>query len=279
MRKFKALLPYVVLTVITSPIILGYIWITISTFSERTFGLIPVNLFTLENWSFLKEREIWLVTLNTFVLALGLAVGVVFVSSLSGYAISRMKFTGRKAFLYLTLLLHAFPSVTLLIAIYFVLRWISKIPVIGFVFGYNTIGGVTLVSISLLLPLGIWLMKGFFDTVPWDIERSALIDGCSRLRLWWQILLPQVKPGIFALSVFAFIQGWSSFLIPYSFMIEQTKSTIATYLNNMLSTTAPVDYSQVAAVGLFQLVPVILFFIFAQKYLLNVFTGGTKGGV
>jgi inositol-phosphate transport system permease protein len=174
--------------------------------------------------------------------------------------------------------------VTLLISIYFVLRWMSRIPVIGNGlpviggFGYNTLGGVILVMLALQLPLGIWLMKGFFDNVPWDMERAALIDGCSRFRVWREILLPQIKPGIAALSIFSFISGWNEFLIPYTYIADQQKSTIAAYLNSLVGDTAPVNYSQVAAVGLFQLIPVLIFFIFTQEYLLSIFAGGSKGG-
>jgi inositol-phosphate transport system permease protein len=121
-------------------------------------------------------------------------------------------------------------------------------------------------------------MKGFFDNVSWDMERAALIDGCSRLRLWWQIILPTIKPGIAALAIFSFISGWGSFLIPYTFITEQTRSVIAAYLNSLLGATAPVNYSTVAAVGLFQLIPILIFFIFTQEYLLSIFASGSKGG-
>ena len=281
----------IILFLITVPILVGYVWILISTFAQRTYGLIPVDHegnfggLTLKNWSFLwEDPNIWQVTFNSLVLAIGLTIGVVTVSALAGYALSRIGFSGRRTFLGVTLILHAFPSVTLLISIYFVLRWISRIPIIGSNlpiiggFGYNTLGGVILVMLALQLPLGIWLMKGFFDHISWDMERAALIDGASRFRVWWQILLPQIKPGIAALSIFSFISGWNEFLIPYTYMTQQEKSTIATYLNSLLSDTAPVNYSQVAAVGLFQLIPVILFFIFTQEYLLSIFAGGTKGG-
>ena len=229
------------------------------------------------------QVSIWLLTANTLVIAVGLTVGVVIISMMAGYALSRIKFPGRKPFLSLTLILHSFPSVSLLIAIYFVLRWIAKIPVLGRGipiiggFGYNTLGGVILVSISLQLPLGIWLMKGFFDNVSWDLERAALIDGCSRWRAWWQIMVPQIMPGIAALSIFSFMEGWKSFLIPYSFMTSHAKATLSTLLNEMLSESSPVDYGTLAAVGLFQLLPVMVFYIFTQKYLLNIFSGGVKG--
>ncbi|SNR68765.1 carbohydrate ABC transporter permease [Desulfurobacterium atlanticum] len=287
-RIFK-FLTVVFLFLISLPIILGFIWLFISTFSIRTFGLIPVDSqghiggLTLSNWKFLADKTIWLVTLNTLILAIGLTAGVIIVSALAGYALSRMNFSGRRTILSLSLMLHAFPSVTLLIAIYFVLRWISKIPIIGNGlpviggFGYDTLGGVILVSIALQLPLGVWLMKGFFDNVSWDMEMAALIDGCSRFRILWQIILPQIKPGIAALAIFSFIEGWSSFLIPYSFMTSASTATVATYLNSLLSDSAPVNYGTLAAVGLFQLLPVLIFFIFTQKYMLNIFSGGVKG--
>ena len=278
-------LPIIVLAVLTAPIVVGFIWIFISTFSRSTYGLEPQGGLTLENWSFLwEDTRIWRVTLNTFILAAGQTVAVVLIASLAGYALSRISFPGRKTFLSLTLILHSFPAVTLLIALYFVLRWISDIPIIGSDlpiiggFGYNTMGGVILVSLALQLPLGIWLMKGFFDNVSWDMERAALIDGCGHFRVWWQITMPIIRPGIAALAIFSFITGWSAFLIPYTFMTDQTNSVLAAYLNDLLSTTAPVSYSTVAAVGLFQLIPVMIFFIFTQEYLMSIFAGGSKGG-
>ncbi len=286
---FSKSFPIVLLTILTLPIILGFLWILISTFSTRAYGLVPVGQdgkfggLTLNNWHFLSDKAIWFVTLNTFILATGLTIGVVAVSAMAGYSLSRIKFPGRKGILSLSLVLHAFPSATLIIAIYFVLRWISKIPILGNGipllggFGYNTLGGVILVSIALQLPLGIWLMKGFFDSVSWDIERASLIDGSSRFRTFREIMLPQIKPGIAALSIFSFIQGWSSFIIPYSFMTSASKATVGTYLNNLLTESAPVNYGELAAVGLFQLLPVLVFYIFTQKYLLSIFAGGVKG--
>jgi len=289
--RWRAVLPLLVMAVLTVPILMGYVWIIISTFSQRTYGLVPVDSagrvggLTLENWAFLwEDPNIWKVTLNSFTLAVGLTIGVVLVSALAGYALSRISFPGRKAFLGTTLILHAFPSVTLLISIYFVLRWITRVPILGRGipviggFGYDTVGGVILVMLALQLPLGVWLMKGFFDNISWDMERAALIDGCTRLRVWWQIIMPQIKPGIAALAIFSFISGWNEFLIPYTYITDQEKSTIAAYLRSLMSDTAPVNYSQIAAVGLFQLIPVMIFFIFTQEYLLSIFAGGSKGG-
>ncbi len=277
---------YLFLILSVLPILVGYAWLVIATFSYRTEGLLPIDArgqvggWTLRNWRFLwTDPTIWRATLNSLIVALGMVVGVGTVSALAGYALSRMNFSGRKGFLSLTLVLHAFPSVTLLIAIFFVLNFLGKLPLLGAWLGYNTLGGVALVMVSLDLPLGIWLMKGFFDQVPWDVERAALIDGASRLRVWWEILLPQIKPGLAALAIFEFLSGWSAFLIPFTFTVGTRVANLPVYLNQLISDTAPTNWNQVAAVGLFQMLPVLGFFLFTQELLLNIYSGGTKGGV
>ena len=284
-ERLGTAVPVTLLILFTLPVIIGYIWIIISTFSRTTYGLEPQGKLTLQNWSFLwEDPKIWGVTLNTIILAVGQTVGVVFVSSLAGYALSRLNFAGRKSFLAMTLILHSFPAVTLLISIYFVLRWLSQVPILGNDipliggFGYNTLGGVILVQLALDLPLGVWLMKGFFDNVSWDMQRAALIDGCTHFRAWWQIVMPAIRPGIAALAIFTFITGWGSFLIPYTFIADQQNSTLAAYVRSLQGDTSPVNYSTIAAVGLFQLIPVMIFFIFTQEYLMNIFAGGSKGG-
>ncbi len=151
----------------------------------------------------------------------------------------------------------------------------NDLPLIGG-FGYNTLGGVIMVQLALQLPLGVWLMKGFFDNVSWDMQRAALIDGCTHFRAWWQIVMPVIRPGIAALVIFTFITGWGSFLIPYTFIADQQNSTLAAYVRSLQGDTSPVNYSTIAAVGLFQLIPVMVFFIFTQEYLMNIFAGGSK---
>ena len=276
--RIRASLPYIVLTVTIGPMILGYSWLILASFSTRTFGL-DVEGWTLSNWAEFvtpgarpfgrgSYPSIWQVTLNTVMISLGMVVLVVVVSSLAGYALSRLNFRGRKGFLSLTLILHAFPSVTLLIAIFFVLRTLNL---------FDTIVGVTLVMVALQLPLGVWLMKGFFDNIPWDVERAALIDGASRFRVWWQIVMPLIRPGIAALSTFAFLFAWGEFLIVKTFTIGSTTGNLSVYLENFIGDTAPTNWNVVAAVGLFQLLPVVVLFIFAQEYLLNLYSGGSKG--
>jgi inositol-phosphate transport system permease protein len=223
------------------------------------------------------EFTIWQITLQSLGIAVTQMVTVLLVSSMTGYALSRMKFPGRKGFLSFTLILHGFPQITLLIPIFFVLRYLSDLPAVGGIIGFNTIGGIAMVMVAFELPLGVWLMKGFFDNIPWDMERSAMIDGASRWRTYWQILLPQIRPGLLALGIFAFLSGWNAFLVPQTYSVGSQASNITVFMNQLISETAPTNWNQVAAVGMFQLVPVFIFFIFAQEYLLNIYAGGTKG--
>ncbi len=277
--RLRAASPYILLLITVAPLLLGYTWLIMASFSTRTFGL-DAEGWTLSNWSQFvapgarpfgrgSYPSIWQVTLNSAMISLIMVVLVVTVSSMAGYALSRLNFRGRKGFLSLTLLLHAFPSVTLLIAVFFVLRTLHL---------FDAILGVALVMVAFQLPLGVWLMKGFFDFVPWDVERAALIDGASRFRVWWQIVMPLIRPGIAALATFAFLFSWGEFLIVKTFTIGSNSGNLSVYLENFIGDTPPTNWNVVAAVGLFQLIPVLVFFFFAQEMLLNLYSGGTKGG-
>ncbi len=269
--------PYVILTVLTLPIVIFYGWLLVSSFATRMHGIRPLG-FTLDNWRFLAgwgeawHRDfpsIWMATLNTLIFAAVVTVAEVSVSAAAGYALSRLRFPGRRNFLGLTLVLHGFPGVSLLIAIFFILRFMKL---------YDTMLGVILVKMSMDLPFGIWIMKGFFDTVSWDIEMSALIDGCSRLRTWLQIVLPLIRPGVAALSIFCFLSGWQEFLLPYIFTLSFNNWTLSVLLKRLIGDFRFVDYGLVTAVGLFYMLPVLIFYAFTQQYLLSIYTGGMKGG-
>ncbi|HXF68187.1 MAG TPA: carbohydrate ABC transporter permease [Thermoflexus sp.] len=274
--RAKGAFPYLVLFALSIPLLLLYAWLFIGAFSTQTRGLTPMG-FTLENWRFLVRPwggrpSIWVAALNSALLAGGYTLILLFISSTAAYALSRLSFRGRRFFLMLVLVLHAFPSITLLIAIFYVLRALRL---------YDTLIGVALVKTALELPLGIWVMKGFFDNVPWDVEMAALIDGCSRFQAWRRVMLPLVRPGIAALAVFAFILGWNEFLLPYIYMPSLRNWTLSVYIRSVTAGGAGeilfVNYGVIAAVGLFYVLPVLLFFVLTQRYLLQIYAGGVKG--
>lgn len=274
----QALIPYAVLILATLPILVLYMWLTYSSFFPGVQGLRPVGDFTFENWRFLwdpgsvvqlrNKPAIIPLTINTFLFAISTSVVVVLISSMAGYALSRLPFPGRRLFLGGVLLLHSFPSVTLLIATFIVLRQLGL---------YDRLLGVILVKAAFELPFGVWIMKGFFDTVPWELEMAALVDGASRLRTWWSVVMPLVKPGLLALGILTFVSGWNEFILPFVFMPSGSSQTLSTFVRAILGEGRFVDYGLLTAVGLYYVAPILVLFVVAQDQLMRVYAGGVKG--
>jgi inositol-phosphate transport system permease protein len=273
--KIKRASPYIALTLISIPFFIMYTWLVMNSFSEYvSFGFIPKE-FTLKNWKFLwspipwglEETSVWFVLLNTIIYASGIAVLQVLVCTLAAYALSRIEFRGKTLILGLQMLLRAFPGVLLLIGTFFVLLRLRLL---------YTIPGVVLARMSMEIPYGVWIMKGFFDGVPWDIEWAALVDGCSRFKAWRKIMFPLVKPGLLAISIFAFLAGWEDFIFAYILLPGETK--VLSVLLQGLMATEVIDYGLLAAIALFYMTPAMIFFLIAQRALARVtVAGGIKG--
>jgi inositol-phosphate transport system permease protein len=277
-RRWTRVVPLLVLVLFTLPILILYTWLLYSSFFPRVEGLRPMGAFTLENWRFLwaqdtidsmRNRPLLLpLTLNTFIFAFGTAGTVLLLSSMAGYALSRIRFPARRTFLGSVLLMHSFPVVSLLIATFIVLRQVGL---------YDQLIGVILVKATFELPFGIWIMKGFFDTVPWDLEMAALVDGAGRVRTWWRVVMPLVKPGLLALGLIAFVQGWNEFLLPFIFMPSGTQATLSQVVRGVLGEGRFVDYGILTALGVYYVLPVFVLFLFAQEQLMKIYAGGVKG--
>ena len=166
------------------------------------------------------------------------------------------------------MVLHAFPAITLIVAIFLVLQ------VVGL---YNTLIGVILVKAAIDMPLGIWLMKGFYDTVPWEIEMAGIQDGASRFTVWRKLVLPQVKPGIFALGLFAFLLGWGEFILPQVLAPSGNAQVLSVYLAGLIADDNNFDMNMFKSVGLFYMMPVLILFFVFQNRLMNIYGGGSKG--
>lgn len=279
--KWKKRIPYIlaygILGLTTLPIILMYLWLLISSFAtQMKFGFIPTGL-SLDNWKFLWMNvqqagsplpSIWLVTWNSLLFSGSLTILEVVIGVMAGYALARLEFRGRKTLLKMILLLHAFPSVALLIAVFYILNFMGL---------FDSLWGVVLVKTALQIPMTAWLIKGFFDDVSWDVEWAGMIDGCSRFKVWYSIVIPLIKPGIAAVSIFSFLSGWSEFLLIYTFIVSGNNITLSSYLQKLISDPNMVNYGLLSAVSIFYMIPVLIFFIFTQKSLMQVSAGGGKG--
>jgi len=272
-QKIAQIIIVLILILVTSPIILGYAWLILRSFSEDMVqGFIPTKL-TLKNWRFLWQDiegypSIWKITMNTFLLALGVMVIEILITSMGGYALSRYEFPGRSSILRLILVLHAFPAISLMVAIFYVLWNLGLL---------NKLWGIILVKASLEIPWGTWVMKGFYDGIPWELEWAGLVDGYSRLQVWRKVILPIAKPGIAVTGIFAFLSGWSEFVFVNTFIFEQQTWTLSKYVKGIIGDFRFVDYGLLTAVGLFYVIPTIVFFFFVSKYMIKLTIGGVKG--
>ena len=190
------------------------------------------------------------------------------VATLAGYYISRFTFAGRSMFLQGLLLIEVFHPWMLAIPIFLVIFWVGLL---------NTLTGPILVLTALQLPFFIFIMKGFFDAVPWDIEMSAMTDGASRREAFWYVVLPQVRAGLIAISVLGFIQGWEEYVFVTALRTGTSYWVMSTYLYYVAEDVMGVDYGLVAAVSVFYIIPSLVLYLACQRYLTQMTLGGIKG--
>ena len=290
-RGSKAAAIIVALLAASSPLILAYSTLILTSFANTIVSNPWVNVdWTLENWArffrgelsptgarIYTTRDILHMIWNTVLVAAGVTVVVLAASVTSAYAFSRMNFRWRLGGLRFLILLHAFPGVALIVGVYAVYVYLQGfIPreyQVAYSFAY-----VILARASLEIPMAIWILKGFFDRVPWELEWAVLVDGGSRWTALRHAVLPLVKPGIAAVAIFAFLAGWEDLIYVLVFLPPDQK-TLATYIEGQLAGGAleTTYFPIVAAAGTLYLLPTILFFVATQRLLLETMSGGIKG--
>ena len=211
---------------------------------------------------------VWEAFRNSLLVAATSTALKVTVATLAGYYISRFSFTGRSAFLQGLLLIEVFHPWMLAIPIFLVIFWVGLL---------NTLTGPILVLTALQLPFFIFIMKGFFDAVPWDIEMSAMTDGASRREAFWYVVLPQVRAGLIAIAVLGFIQGWEEYVFVTALRTGTSYWVMSTYLYYVAEDVMGVDYGLVAAVSVFYILPSLALYLACQRYLTQMTLGGIKG--
>lgn len=216
----------------------------------------------------LKFPSVWTAFGNSLLLASVQMTVVIVVSTLAGYYLSRFDFPGRASYLRGLLVLHAFPAMTLIIPIFLLMHWVGLL---------DTLTSVILVIAALELPFAIFVMKGFFDAVPWEIEMSAMTDGASRRQAFLHIVLPQVRVGMLAIGIFAFLRGWEEYVFVRTLLLEKANWTMSLYLFWMQEDVMGTDYAMVSAMGVFYVLPSVVLYTATQRYLTQMTIGGVKG--
>lgn len=226
---------------------------------------------TFENYTalFAPETPIMKFFINSFLSALLTVVVTIVLATFSGYALSRLKFRFREQILVSVLITQMFPLVVMLAPLYVLYNKAHLL---------NTYLGMVIAFTSFALPFGIWMIKGFIDTVPYELEEAAMVDGCTRLQAMRKVILPLTLPGIVATGIFAFLDAWNNLLFPMVLTNDIAMKTLPSGLVLVFTGAFKHNWGGMMAACLISTVPVIIIFILLQRYLVEGLTGGAVKG-
>lgn len=239
--------------------------------SDRLRAILPwPEHVSLSNFQSLFSDQPFLRWLgNGAIVAVATTVLGVFLASTAAYAFSRFRFPGRRAGLMSFLVSQMFPGTLMLIPLYIiVVQWLG----LG-----STFTGLVLVYCTIAIPFCVWMMKGYFDTIPKELEESALIDGASQATIFLRIVLPLAKPAVAVTALFSFMTGWNEFIIAATFMNREDMYTGPVGLRFFVGGFSQ-QWGYFAAGSIIAAIPVVVLFLFLQKYLVSGLTAGAVKG-
>jgi multiple sugar transport system permease protein len=225
------------------------------TFEQYVTLLSPANPTGQQFLGYLRN-SIWVSTATT---VLGILVAVP-----AAYAFSRFTFPGREPLFFSVLVRNLFPVVVFLIPLFILMKRLGLIDThLSLILTYLTFG----------LPLSIWLLKGFYDNIPPELERAARIDGATRFQAFWKIVMPLSMPGIVATAIYAFIQGWNEYVYARTFINSEELMTMPVGLENFFSEYVS-NWPGLMAASFIMSVPVVVLFLVLQRHFVRALTEG-----
>jgi arabinogalactan oligomer / maltooligosaccharide transport system permease protein len=207
-------------------------------------------------------------TLNSIIAAVATTFVGVVLSCTAAYALSRFRFPGQRASLTGFLVVQMFPATLLLMPLYVVL---DKLHLL------NSIAGLVLVYATTAIPFCVWTLKGYFDTLPRELEEAARIDGASPWLIFRRIILPLARPGIAVTALFSFMTAWNEFILASTFMTDESRYTLPVLIQSTVGQHTA-DYGAFAAGAIVTSLPVMIAFYVLQKYLVGGLTAGAVKG-
>jgi ABC-type glycerol-3-phosphate transport system permease component len=206
--------------------------------------------------------------INTMILAVGTSLVTMVISILAAYGFSRYKFTGSKFLIWTILFGRILPRVSVIIPFYIILRNLKLL---------NTYPGLILIYLTICLPVAVWMLKGYFDHLPIEIEEAALIDGCSPLSMLLRIVVPMSGPIVVTVAMNAFILSWNEFLFALTMTNGRAIRPIAVGLA-FFNDEMGVRRGPLMAASILMSIPAIIFFSYAQgKMVRGLSAGAVKG--
>lgn len=230
--------------------------------------LIPSEI-TLEAYAKLfADPDLFIYLRNSVIVSAITAVLSVLVSAYMGYSFSKFRYRGRRALMYFVLASQMFPQALLLVTLYTVFAAYGLL---------NTYTALVLSFTTFTLPLCVWMLKGFFDTIPDELIEAARVDGASRLRTVHSIVLPLSAPGLVAAGLFAFVRGWNDLIFALT-LAGPDKQTLPPGLVNTFIGEASTAWPELMAASIVTSLPVAIAFIALQRYLVGGLTAGAVKG-
>jgi arabinogalactan oligomer/maltooligosaccharide transport system permease protein len=240
------------------------------TGSNELFGTISLN-----NYANLNETLFWSWVVNTMIIATVTALGTVLMGAAAAYAFSRFRFTGRRVGLTALLVIQMFPQLLAFVAVFLLLLALGDVvPALGL----NSRLALIMVYLGGALGVNTFLMYGFFNTVPKELDEAAKIDGATHSQIYWTIILRLVAPILAVVGLLSFISSFSDFLLAKLILQDEANWTLAVGLYQWVSDRLSANWGQFAAGAVISAVPVVILFIVLQKYIVGGLTAGSVKG-
>jgi ABC-type glycerol-3-phosphate transport system permease component len=202
--------------------------------------------------------------LNSLAVASATTAISVALAALAAYGFSRYRFRGSTALLMSMVATQMVPGILLLITYFKVVSWVEL---------YNTRTALVIAYTSFVLPFATWILKGYFDTIPTELDEAAMIDGCSPLQTFGRVVLPVGLPGITATSIYAFLLAWNEFMFAYVLTDSSEKYTISVGIAHLFGEYS-VAWNELMAAGMVAAVPPIVLYMFTSRFLVSGLTAG-----
>jgi len=270
----KTIVIYAVLIVITGvtvyPIlqIFGISLRPANQLYSTSLRIIPENATFHSYSAVLFEKDFFTWLRNSIIVALAVSVLGVSFASTSGYAFSRFRFRGKKLGLITILITQMFPATMLLLPLYVIMKKFGLV---------DTLAGIIVAYTATALPFCIWTMKGYYDTIPVELEEAAVIDGTTRVGAFLRVTLPLSAPALTITGLFSFMAGWSEFMVARVLINRQELYTLPLGLES-LSSTFQTEWANYAAGSIIVCIPVVVLFLLLSRFLISGLTlGGVKG--
>ncbi len=276
-RTIGNLFSYIGLVLISIIWVLPFIFLVLQSFRCESTGLVGYVLpqkWGLDNYIFLFSPDAnflqWY--FNTFIIALVVCVLQTAMQFMMAYTLSRFRFKLRKPLMNIMLILGMFPGFLTMIVLYQVLKTIGLT-------GDNAVPGLILVYVA-SSGMGYYVIKGFLDTLPKSLDEAALVDGATRMQIFFKVILPLCKPILIYTILTAFMSPWGDYIFAACIALgSQTGMNVAAGLNSWLSqANITANYTHFCAGGVIVAIPVIVLFLFLQKYYVEGVTGGAVKG-